>query len=195
MGVVVGVLALQGGFALHAKILQKCGVKSIELKKPDQLRKCDALVVPGGESTTLAKLLREENLSEEIIEFSRNRPVMGTCAGLILLSDGVVNHEMETMKLIEISVERNAYGRQTESFIDEVRILTGSSGKRSFEGVFIRAPKIVGIKPGVEVLGIMGEEPVMVRNETILAMTFHPELTNDNRLHSFFIKNFINKVG
>ncbi len=190
MALQIGVLALQGDFALHAESIRRTGSDSMEVRTVEDLDGCDALVIPGGESTVLAKLLKETGLDRGVVRFSDNRPVMGTCAGLIVLSSRVMDHSIDPLGLIDITVERNAYGRQADSFISDVALLTGSvSG--NFEGVFIRAPKITDMGKDIEVLGQRGDDVVMVRNRGVLVAAFHPELTMDNRIHSYFLRNFL----
>ncbi len=191
MRIKVGVLGVQGDFSLHCKSLKKIGVEPVVVRWPQELDICKALVIPGGESTTFLNLLRETGLVKAIIEFSRNKPVMGTCAGLITLSREVVNEKnMETLNLIDMVVQRNGYGRQKESFIDTVKIPIFKE-KPDFEGVFIRAPRILSMGKDTEALGLYKDETVMVRNENILALTFHPELTKDLRIHRYFVDTFI----
>jgi len=192
MGIVVGVLALQGDFVLHQQSLKQIGVESRIVRWPDDLDGCDGLIIPGGESTTFVKMLKKTRLFESIKEFAENHGIMGTCAGLVTLSTRLLNDTMETLGLINIDVERNGYGRQIDSFIDKIRISVFQD-KPDFEGVFIRAPRISSIGSGTQALGFHGEEIVMARNEHILAMTFHPELTNDKRIHKYFVESFILK--
>lgn len=186
----VGVLALQGGFSLHAGSIYRAGAKSLEVRTAEDLKQCDALVIPGGESTVLAKLLKETGMDEGIVEFSKKYPVMGTCAGLILLSSGIVDHSIKPLGLIDIYVERNAYGRQQDSFISDITLAAVGMAD-PFEGVFIRAPKISGIGRGVKILAQMEENVVMARSDNILVTTFHPELTQDTRIHTFFMERFM----
>jgi len=149
------------------------------------------LVMPGGESTTFLNILRKTGLVKSILNFAKNKPIMGTCAGLITLSREVENdNKMGTLKLIDIVVQRNGYGRQKESFIDTVEIPIFEK-KPAFEGIFIRAPRIVSCGKDTEVLGFYKDEPVMVRNKNILALTFHPELTKDMRIHRYFVETFV----
>ncbi len=185
----IGVLALQGDFALHAESIRRTGSDSLEVRTVEELEGCDALVIPGGESTVLAKLLKETGLDEGVRRFSDKHPVMGTCAGLIVLSSKVMDHSIAPLGLIDITVVRNAYGRQMDSFISEVALVTDSS-LGGFEGVFIRAPKITGMGKDIEVLAQRGDDVVMVRNKSVLVTAFHPELTMDSRIHTFFIDNF-----
>ncbi len=181
-----GILALQGDFALHQKALQRLGVETLLVRKPEHLFGLMGLIMPGGESTTFVKLLKEIALFDAIRDFARERAVFGTCAGLITLARKIVNHPLETLNLIDIVVQRNAYGRQIDSFVDAVRVNINHSG--TFEGVFIRAPKIVEIGEGVRAVGFHGEDVVMAENDHVLVATFHPELTSDLRIHEYFIE-------
>ncbi|MDZ7373822.1 MAG: pyridoxal 5'-phosphate synthase glutaminase subunit PdxT [candidate division KSB1 bacterium] len=183
----IGVLALQGDFERHQQALQRLGIETVLVRKPGQLLGCDGLVLPGGESTTFVRLMREAELWEPLKQFCDQFPVFGTCAGLIVLAAELVNQAVDTLGAIDISVRRNAYGRQRESFVGEVALAFGED-RRPYEGVFIRAPKIVRVGPSVTVLGTHRDEPVLVTNGTVLAATFHPELTQDLRIHSLFVE-------
>ncbi len=183
----IGVLAVQGDFELHLQVLQKLQVAIQEVRTPNELALCDGLIIPGGESTTFVKLLKENGLFEAIRKFGQERPIMGTCAGLITLATEVENNGFETLGLINLRVRRNAYGRQIDSFIDTVTLqLQGKTFE--FEGVFIRAPKIIALGEGTRALGYHGDEIVMAENERILVATFHPELTDDLRVHRYFLE-------
>jgi 5'-phosphate synthase pdxT subunit len=182
----VGVLALQGDFAMHAKALERCGVQAVEVRKPEQLADVDGLIIPGGESTTLLKLMDEWGFVPALEKFHADgRPIFGTCAGLILLAREVENPRQFSLGFIDLAVERNAYGRQRESFEAQGRA-TLDGGPAAVEMVFIRAPRIRRVGPGVETLASHGGEPVMVRQGTVLAATFHPELTDDPTVHRYF---------
>jgi len=182
----IGVLALQGDFALHAKALARCGAEAVEVRKPGELADCDGLIIPGGESTTLLKLMDEWGFVPAIEKFhAEGKPIFGTCAGLIVLAREVENPRQFSLGLIDIAVERNAYGRQRESF--------EASGAASLDGspvplemVFIRAPRIRRVGPGVEPLAEHRGEPVLARQGTVLVATFHPELTEDTAVHRYF---------
>jgi len=182
----VGVLALQGDFALHAAALARSGATAVEVRKPAELDGLDGLVIPGGESTTLLKLMEEWGFVPAIEKFhAEGNPIFGTCAGLIVLAREVDNPRQFSLGLIDVGVERNAYGRQRESF--------EASGAASLGGppvplemVFIRAPRIRRVGPGVDVLATHGGEPVMARQGTVLVATFHPELTADAAVHRYF---------
>ena len=182
MQIRIGVLALQGDFAAHARMLESIGADASEIRRADDLDGLDALIIPGGESTTMLKFIEEENLVEPIKSFAAaGKPVFGTCAGAILLAREVYNPAQASLGLIDIAVERNAYGRQIDSFITEAdSAITGGA----LEAVFIRAPSIKSVGPGVEVLASLNGEPVLVREGNIMAGTFHPELGEDSRVHS-----------
>lgn len=182
----IGILALQGGFELHAQMLAILGVDTVYVRKPDQLVSCHGLIIPGGESTTLMKLMREGGLFESISDFAADKPVFGTCAGLIMLAMDSINDNLVTLNLIDLSVERNAYGRQIDSFIDSVEIRINGEID-SFEGVFIRAPKIVAVGEGIDILGTHSDDVVLAENDQVFVATFHPELTNDVRIHQYFV--------
>jgi 5'-phosphate synthase pdxT subunit len=182
----IGVLALQGDFHLHRKALERCGVDSVEVRKPAELADVDGLIIPGGESTTLLKLMDEWGFVPALRDFhASGRPMFGTCAGLILLAREVTSPAQFSLGLIDVGVERNAYGRQRESFE-----ATGCArlGERpvSIEMVFIRAPRIRRLGPGVETLAERDGEPVMAREGHVLVATFHPELTDDPAVHRYF---------
>ena len=185
----IGVLALQGDYNKHAQMLEKLGVRAIEVRTSSQLLLIDALVIPGGESTTILKLIDKFGLRTELISFAKSHPVMGTCAGLIVLSSQVSNLEQKPLAILDVSVERNAYGRQRESFVDTVQL--SLNGKvNEINGVFIRAPRINRLGKGVQVLATHKQEPVLVAANNILAATFHPELTDEDNIHRYFIEKF-----
>lgn len=182
----IGVLAIQGDFAAHARALARSGVEAVEVRRSEQLAGIDGLIIPGGESTTMLKVMREEQMIDPIRDFARaGKAIFGTCAGAIMLANEVRNPQQQSLGLMDISVERNSYGRQLDSFVREIETALGDE---PMEAVFIRAPRITGIGPGVEVLSTIEGEPVMVRQNNLLAATFHPELTSDNRVHDLFIE-------
>ncbi len=186
----VGVLALQGDFDLHCQVIEKLGHRPLLVKTVPELKKCDALIIPGGESTTVRRLSNGLGLTEGLVKFGKSKPVMGTCAGLILLAQKIENSSEPTLGLIDITVKRNAYGRQVHSFSQTGR-LVGLNGLSEFEMVFIRAPIITQVGSNVKELGFLGEQVVMVQNENILGLTFHPELTSDPRIHQYFLNEFL----
>ena len=177
----IGVLALQGDFDAHRRRLVELGAKVVLVKKPEQLDEIDGLIIPGGESGTFLKLLGEEGF-EKLKQFVRVKPTFGTCAGAILLAKEVENPQQAGLGAIDIAIRRNAYGRQIDSSIRE-----GKLGASPLEMVFIRAPKISRVGPGVEVIATEGKDPVAVRQGRVMAATFHPELSDDTRVHQTFL--------
>jgi 5'-phosphate synthase pdxT subunit len=182
---VAGVLALQGDFEAHARILRRAGAEAVEVRTAADLEAADGLIIPGGESTTMLKLLREEGMFEALREFGGTRPIFGTCAGAILLAKHVTAPAQESLGLLDIDVERNAYGRQRDSRIATIDAPGVDGGE--LEAVFIRAPIIRRVGPEVRVLARYGGDPVLVEQGRHLAATFHPELTADLRVHRFFL--------
>jgi pyridoxal 5'-phosphate synthase pdxT subunit len=182
----IGVLALQGDFDAHRSRLEELGATVVLVKKPEQLDEIDGLVIPGGESGTFLKLLGEQGF-EKLKQFVRLKPTFGTCAGAILLATEVENPKQAGLGAIDISIRRNAYGRQLDSSIREGRLLSEKLGSSPLEMVFIRAPKIERVGAGVEVIATEGSDPVAVRQGSVLAATFHPELSDDRRVHQAFI--------
>src|SRR5271167_4062419 len=177
---IIGVLALQGDFDAHRRRLEELGAEVVLVKKPEQLDAIDGLVIPGGESGTFLKLLGEEGFAK-LKEFVHAKPTFGTCAGAILLATEVENPSQAGLGALDIGIRRNAYGRQIDSSIREGQLLQGTSGNSPIEMVFIRAPKISRVGPGVEVLATEGnsKDPVAVRQGSVMAATFHPELSDD----------------
>jgi 5'-phosphate synthase pdxT subunit len=181
----IGVLALQGAYDAHAKVLAALGAIPRLVRTPEQLAGLDGLIIPGGESTTILKFLERDNFFGELAAFVAKKPTFGTCAGAILLATDVANSTQKSLAALDITVERNAYGRQNESAI--------LSSESSLEGgplemVFIRAPRISRVGPGVETLAKRGDDPVLIRSGKLLAATFHPELSADQRVHNLFLE-------
>jgi 5'-phosphate synthase pdxT subunit len=172
----IGVLALQGAFRDHAEVFGRLGAEVSEVRLPEELEGLDGLVIPGGESTAILRLARIYGLDGAIREF--RGPILGTCAGMILL-------DREHLGLADLVVDRNAYGRQVKSFEADVQLAEGAEPLR---GVFIRAPRVSALGDGVEVLGTLEGEPVLVRDGRLLLATFHPELTDDSRVHERFLE-------
>lgn len=188
----VGILAIQGDFALHARMLDRLGAPWKLVKHTSELDEVGGLIMPGGESTTMLKFFRAEGFGEAIKRFAAaGKPVFGTCAGTILLAKEVTNPKQEHLGLIDITVERNAYGRQVDSSVREGRVSGLDAGpeeqEHPVEMVFIRAPIIRRVGEGVRVLGHSGDLPVLVEQENVLAATFHPELTEDETVHRYFL--------
>lgn len=177
---------------MHQQVLEKIKQACTLVRTKQELKKCEALIIPGGESTTIRKLAFENGLFDAIREFGANKPIMGTCAGLILLASEISDaQDEESLNLLDISVKRNAYGRQIHSFIQKGKVSLRNSNP-DFEMVFIRAPKIVEIGNKVEKIGFCKDEVVMVRDRNILGLSFHPELTSDSRIHQYFLNQFLN---
>jgi 5'-phosphate synthase pdxT subunit len=180
----IGVLAIQGDFAAHAQALEDAGADAVEVRNAAQLTGLDGLVLPGGESTTFLKFLERDGLLESLQRFIAEKPAFGTCAGCILLARTVSRPAQQSLAVMDISVERNAYGRQIDSAIQTgPTLLPGGP----LEMVYIRAPRIAGVGQGVEVLAERDGFPVLVRQGRLLAATFHPELSRDRRVHQLFV--------
>jgi pyridoxal 5'-phosphate synthase pdxT subunit len=171
----IGVLAVQGNFREHAAMLRRLGAEPVEVRKPEQLDGLDGLVIPGGESTAIMRLVRLYGLEEAIRVFAG--PVLGTCAGMILLDRGHLG-------VLDLEVERNAYGRQVASFEADLSL---EGDEQPLRGVFIRAPRVADVGPGVEVLAELDGEPVLMRDGHVIVASFHPELTDDTRVHERFL--------
>lgn len=187
----VGVLSLQGDFAAHAEALKNAGAEPVLVREREQFAAIDGLIIPGGESTTMLKLLRYDGLMETLLEFGRRKPVFGTCAGAILLAAHVLNPEQESLGLMDIDIERNAYGRQIDSHVsvlDAAPEFERRTAPGPVEAVFIRAPKIRRVGPQAKVLARHAGDPVLVEQGRLLAATFHPELTADPRIHKLFLE-------
>lgn len=182
-----GVLALQGDWAAHAEVLNKLGVETVMVRTAAEFETVDALVLPGGESTAMLRLMEPDNLAERIVERIRNGlPVLATCAGVILLARATVPTQ-PSLAVLDIDVERNAYGRQVHSRVADVELNDELGAPSRIEGVFIRAPRITRTGPDVTVLGRLDTDPVLIRQGGIIAATFHPELTNDQRVHRLLV--------
>ena len=181
----IGVLAIQGDFDAHRRRLEQLGAQTLLVKKPEQLDTVDALVIPGGESTTFLKFLERGGFLEKLRDFVRAKPAFGTCAGAILLAREVENPPQASLGALDVSIRRNAYGRQRES---SIRFGKTKLGDEPLEMVFIRAPKLERLGAGVEVLATDGDDPVLVRQGKTMAATFHPELSEDTRVHAAFLK-------
>jgi 5'-phosphate synthase pdxT subunit len=180
----IGVLAVQGNFREHAAALRTLGAETVDVRLPQQLADLDGLVIPGGESTSIGRLVRIYGLEDAIRSFAR--PVFGTCAGMILLAREAVDGVPDQLLLgeIDIEVRRNGYGRQVQSFEADVAL---AGDEKPLRGVFIRAPRVVGVGPLVETLAALDGEPVLLREGRILVAAFHPELTSDLRVHELFL--------
>jgi 5'-phosphate synthase pdxT subunit len=184
----IGVLALQGDFDAHRRRLEELGAEVVLVKKPEQLDEIDGLVIPGGESGTFLKLLGDSGF-EKLKDFVHAKPTFGTCAGAILLATEVENPKQAGLGAIDIGIRRNAYGRQLDSSIREGTLLHAAlhEADSPLEMVFIRAPKIERVGPGVEIIATEGDDTVAVRQGRVMAATFHPELSEDTRVHQAFL--------
>jgi len=188
-----GVLALQGAFREHTRALRALGAEAVEIRLPAELDEVDGLIIPGGESTAMRKLMADFGFIGPLREFAATgKPVFGTCAGLIVMAERLGGRRQELLNLIDIDVERNAYGRQVDS--READIHGEALGPEPFHAVFIRAPQILGAGPGVEPLSRYRGSVVLARQKNILAATFHPELTDDTRIHGLFLQLFDRKA-
>lgn len=182
----VGILALQGAVAEHIRSVEAAGAEGIAIKHPEQLEEIDGLIIPGGESTTIGKLMRKYNFIEAIRSFSKQgKPVFGTCAGLIVMAKEIEGGEEAHLKLMDIKVSRNAFGRQRESFETDLDV---KGLEEPVRAVFIRAPLITEVGEGVEILSTYNGEIVTAREGHLLVSSYHPELTEDYALHSYFLK-------
>ncbi|MCW2955953.1 MAG: pdxT [Thermoleophilia bacterium] len=190
----VGVLAMQGAFAEHVRMLEGCGVRASQVRTAEQLAAVDGLVIPGGESTAIRKALDRAGLLESLrTRLADGMPAFGTCAGLIVLAHAAPDGAPDTFRLLDVDVTRNGFGRQLFSFEGDVAVGGAGDGEGALRGVFIRAPRIDRVGDGVVVEGrIVGgdfdDEPVVVRGGNLLGCTFHPELTDDARLHARFVE-------
>ena len=183
----IGVLALQGAFREHRWMLEKLGVEGVEIRKTEELDEIDGLIIPGGESTTMGKLLNDFKIMEPLREkIAKGFPVYGTCAGMILLCDEILGSEQPRIGGIDAKVRRNAYGRQLESF--EADFLVKEMGDQPFRAVFIRAPYIESVGERVDVMAVVQDHIVVAKQGNLLVSAFHPELTEDSRIHEYFLQ-------
>ena len=183
----IGVLAVQGDFAEHIAILRRIGADTREVRLPEQLEALDALIIPGGESTTLSRLMSIYHLREPVAQMAaEGRPVWGTCAGMIMLANEITEQDPVPLGLMDISVQRNAFGRQVDSFEQPLRI--SPLDPEPYNCIFIRAPVVIRVGSKVDVLASLDDgRPVAVRQDNLLATSFHPELTRDTRVHQYFV--------
>lgn len=186
----IGVLALQGAFREHRQLFETLGAKVTEVRFPEQLENLQGIVIPGGESTTIVKLMQSYEFDKALPEFyKRGGAIWGTCAGAIAIAKDILGYpEQPRLGLMDIAVERNAYGRQVASFETDVSVETFDS---PFHVIFIRAPRIAGVGKEVEVLATFKDDPIMVKQARLMATVFHPELTKDTRVHRYFLENVI----
>lgn len=187
MSKTVGVLALQGDFEAHRRAVERSGARAVEVRTAAELERVDGLIIPGGESTTMLKLLNEMGLKVPLRAFANTKPIFGTCAGAILMAREVSHPQQESLGLMDIAVERNAYGRQLDSRIAEIQPDNGDLPGGAVEAVFIRAPIIRRVGPDAKVIARYNGNPVLVAGGRHLVATFHPELTEDSRIHRMFV--------
>ena len=186
----IGILAIQGDFSLHKDTLDKLGVESIYVRTIGDLKECDSLILPGGESTTMSLLLSKYNLNESIYDFSLDHSIFGICAGSILMSKNSNDSRIKNLNIIKMDSLRNAWGNQIDSFSDYININKNLNiGK--FYATFIRAPKFINIDPSCEILATYKSEPILVKNKIHFAASFHPEMGNDTSIFEYFL-NFKN---
>lgn len=184
----VGVLALQGDFSKHIEILTSLGVETQEVRKSQDLENCDGLIIPGGESTVMLRQLDFIQMREALLAFAEKKPLFGTCAGLIIMSQQVQSSSLQPLKLLEVEVERNAFGRQIESFQAFISLEFTPGHTKLFPAFFIRAPRIRSCGKDVQILAKLEGEPILVRQGHHLGASFHPELTADPQVHEYFIE-------
>ena len=183
----IGVLALQGAFREHKQKFQELGANAVMIKLQRDLEGIDAIAIPGGESTSIGKLLRQYDLIEPIRErVAQGMPVFGTCAGMIVMANRITGEDVTHLGIMDVEVRRNSFGRQRESFETDLDIPV--IGEEPFPAVFIRAPHIEAVGPSVKVLSTYNDRIVAVQQDNLLALSFHPELTGDNRLHAYFLE-------
>jgi|LakMenEpi03Aug12_release.lakeMendotaPanAssembly.Ray.scaffolds.fasta_scaffold26418_10 5'-phosphate synthase pdxT subunit len=186
---IIGVLALQGAFEKHKQMLQSQGINVIEVRRPEELLKCSGLIIPGGESTAIMSQIKYAHLAKGLESFSKNKPIFGTCAGLILMAREIISDpQMVPFGWLDIAVERNVYGRQADSFRQEIELQLNPRQRKKFSAFFIRAPGIKRVGPDVQVLATFEDEPVLIREGHHLGAAFHPELTEDPTIHAYFIQ-------
>jgi len=190
----VGVLALQGAVGAHLDALVRCGVEAVAVRTPSEVASVDAVVLPGGESTTMGHLLRTSGVGDVLVRrLAAGLPALGTCAGIILLATDVIDgrSDQQALGAIDVAVRRNAFGRQVASFEAPLAVAGVTDDGPPFPGVFIRAPVVASCGPAVEVLATVDGDPVAVRQDRVMATAFHPELTGDDRVHRYFVDRLV----
>lgn len=182
----IGILGIQGAFEKHAHAISSAGAKALIIKYREQLTSIDGLILPGGESTTISKMMGFRISYDDILAYGEKKPVFGTCAGLILMGKGIDDPRVHQLKIMNVEVSRNAYGSQKDSFVDDLSLDFDTN--RTFHAVFIRAPQIEKIGPDIRVLSYCENMPVLIESDLHLGASFHPELTPDPRIHEYFIQ-------
>lgn len=188
MNPIVGVLALQGAYQKHIESLSRIGIQSKIIRQPSEISNCSALILPGGESTTISLLLQKNGLYEAIVRFADTHPVMGVCAGMILMADEVDDDRITPLGLMPFKASRNYYGRQAQSFSADIKL---SFDDKPFNALFIRAPAIESLAPEITILATHNEDAVMIGMGKHIALSFHPELSHDTRVHEYWLSHFL----
>ena len=189
---IIGIFALQGNFIQHKKFVDKIGVQNILVRHPNEIDQCDSLIIPGGESTTISKQIDNNQFRNKLIEFALEKPILGTCAGMIMLSTSMPRENMSPLNIMDFQIERNAWGRQVNSFSANINL--NFDENRPFHSVFIRAPKISYIGKDVRVLATFDDEPVLLTNGMHIVSSFHPEIGEDYRIHEYFINKVDERI-
>lgn len=184
----IGVLALQGDFSKHAEVLSSLGVEVQEVRKPAELNTCNGLIIPGGESTVILRQMEAIDMRQALLTFAKDKPVFGTCAGLILMSQKIQSSSLQPLQLLDVEIERNAFGRQIESFQAFISLELAPGHSKTFSAFFIRAPRIKQCGREVQVLARFKGEPILVQQGHHLGAAFHPELTADPQVHQYFLE-------
>ncbi|UCB53783.1 MAG: pyridoxal 5'-phosphate synthase glutaminase subunit PdxT [Thiotrichales bacterium] len=184
----VGVLALQGAYQKHVDCLSRLGVDTLLIRKASELDQCDGLIIPGGESTTMSLLIQESGMYEPLRDFAQVKPVMGVCAGMIMMSASVDDQRVKPLQIMPFRALRNHYGRQVHSFSADITLDFDADGD-TFHAHFIRAPGVETLANGIEVLATCNDESVMIGDGGHIALSFHPELTDDARIHAYWLSN------
>ena len=184
----IGILAIQGDFALHKIALKKLSINSIYIRKAKDLNDCDALILPGGESTTMSLLLNKYDLFEPIKNFAKKKSLFGTCAGAILMSFNSNDCRVKNLKILDVESKRNAWGAQVDSFSDYVELKESKILEKKYYATFIRGPKFLNVNKSCRILGYYNDEPVLIRNNRHLVSAFHPEIGKDLSLYKYFLK-------
>jgi 5'-phosphate synthase pdxT subunit len=189
MHITIGVLALQGAYQKHVESLSRLDVESLLIRKPAELEHCTGLIIPGGESTTMSLLIQESGMYEPLRTFAQNNPVMGVCAGMIMMAETVDDQRVTPLNILPFRALRNHYGRQVHSFTAEIS-LDFDASSRPFKAHFIRAPGVTDLGEGIEVLARYDDEIIMIGKDKHMALSFHPELTDDTRIHQYWLQKF-----
>ncbi len=187
MNITIGILALQGAYQKHVDSLARLDVKSLLVRQAAELNHCDALILPGGESTTISRLLQKNDLFSAIKKFAKDKPIMGVCAGLIMMAEDVGDKRVTPLALMPFKIRRNIYGSQLNSFIADLKL---NFDNKNFTATFIRAPGVENLSPDISVLATHDDQPVMIGAGKHIALCFHPELSNDTRIYQYWLRQF-----